>query len=652
MFDDEELIELSMTSSTPDRELGLPWQDNLDTLAESTALNCPLCTIVHNAVSHWKDRRDAAKKTSYGQEFSSAHDVVPSGKLYLARRYGGGDGFAVFIRIDLMALMLASVAFTADQASPLAEKLLLRPFSQDSGSSGALSVVSSWLKNCHDNHKKCCNDETTLPTRVLAVGCIGDSNIRLIEPDAGTTGKYASLSHCWGSSLMLTTTHTSRHVHMSGIFVSDLPKTFQDAVSVCRHLGIPYLWIDSLCILQDDSEDWARESSRMLGVYSKAYIVIAANHAKGPAEGCFHIRQSRPNAYVELPGIGLAQVQVVRGSNEMLSHYAEFPAEPLTKRAWALQERLLAIRVIHYNTGQMFFECRHGIVSEDGCKIDVPFCDLSPVINHQSSHDECLLTWSSIERYYGPRELTKPTDKLIALSGIAALFGEFLKDEYIAGKWSSQLLEEMAWQGLEKKNAQPITEYVGPSWSWASYNGTAARLYLPNWKSIAIVEDWQVELTNPEDYYGQVKSASVRVRGPLTQLTPSTVPGNDFDERLKRAGLSPRLRFCTKYTRKGLDSELNLDHETETLVVSEGMDIKVLLLGFYNGLQIPQWEEYEEQEVGREVIHMSPAFGLVLTPININGATYMKRIGYIHLDDDEVIKLIRTKEDWSDVTII
>ncbi|KAF4945383.1 hypothetical protein FGADI_11985 [Fusarium gaditjirri] len=446
---------------------------------------------------------------------------------------------------------------------------------------------------------------------------------------------------------------------MSGIFVADLPKTFQNAVSVCRYLEIPYLWIDSLCIIQGDPEDWARESPQMMNVYTNAYVVIAANHASDSRGGCFHIRPSRVKANVTLPSIGLVHAQLCANSNEVLCDNTAFYDKPLSKRAWALQERFLAARTIYYNTGQMYFECRHGMVGEDGCKTNRRYCDMSPGMNHRYPACKAIQLWSAIIWIYGERNLTKPTDKLPALSGVASLLGGMLKDEYIAGLWSSMMVQGLAWKGQWRPNPQPINEYIGPSWSWASFQGIAALDYDSRWRSIAIVEGWKVELTNPSDPYGQIKSASVRVRGPIIQLTQSTILDEDRDERLKRTLTRPRPRFCTKYSRVGDDMELNLDNGDPNASDEWGeMDMKVLLLG---GDEITsrasQCEVQDEEAESRTdesnwESELSYGFGLVLTSVEMNGAVYMKRVGWIYLDSSQVEKLRQTKEDWDIVTII
>lgn len=104
----------------------------------------------------------------------------------------------------------------------------------------------------------------------------------------------------WGVGPHYTTDPKRMESRQLGFHRSEIPKTLQDAVAITRRLGLEYLWIDSLCICQDDAEEWARESARMINVYANAHIVIAANHAENSSIGCFHNRQPRPVANIVL----------------------------------------------------------------------------------------------------------------------------------------------------------------------------------------------------------------------------------------------------------------------------------------------------------------------------------------------------------------
>ena len=125
-------------------------------------------------------------------------------------------------------------------------------------------TVGGWIKQCLSSHTSCdINHQTQAPTRVLdpASDSTGGS-IRLVQPD-GTIGRYAALSHCWGAARPLTTLTASLASHMQGIEIQRLPQMFQEVVDTLRRLRIRYLWIDTLCIVQDDPQDWEQESANM-----------------------------------------------------------------------------------------------------------------------------------------------------------------------------------------------------------------------------------------------------------------------------------------------------------------------------------------------------------------------------------------------------
>ena len=176
----------------------------------------------------------------------------------------------------------------------------------------AFALIASWLEECRQGHKACKttiagttvdeNHGPRLPTRVLDVGCGGSEDISLVETNTQDRGNYCALSYCWGppGTPSLLTTRGNLSDHLEGIKFSKLPKTFQDAVTITRELGIRYLWIDGLCIIQRDEEDWAIESAQMAEVYQNACLVIAAAGAAHPGEGCFS-GKSRSRAAVKCP---------------------------------------------------------------------------------------------------------------------------------------------------------------------------------------------------------------------------------------------------------------------------------------------------------------------------------------------------------------
>ena len=179
-----------------------------------------------------------------------------------------------------------------------------------SGSQETLSVAKNWLEYCVENHDcykslfvqprnknqrwdpSDTDDErsTIYPTRLLDLQAfeVDCSDVRLIA-NAVSGSAYATLSHCWGSDC-----HKRYHATTNNLIelrarirYTDLPKTYCDAISVCRSLKIRYLWIDSLCILQDSKEDWAREAANMAFVYSNSHLTISADWSTNSDDGCY-----------------------------------------------------------------------------------------------------------------------------------------------------------------------------------------------------------------------------------------------------------------------------------------------------------------------------------------------------------------------------
>ena len=163
-------------------------------------------------------------------------------------------------------------------------------------------LAKAWLDECTNQHPECLSEQPgyrTLPTRVLEVSF---ESIRLLETH-DMCGDYAILSHCWGPRPIITTKLQDIAIRCRNIDFSTLSKTFQDAVLVTRSLGLKYLWIDSLCIVQDSKKDWEIESSKMGTYYSYAQICIAATAASEGSIGCFFDRHPAKAQLVPLYGL-------------------------------------------------------------------------------------------------------------------------------------------------------------------------------------------------------------------------------------------------------------------------------------------------------------------------------------------------------------
>lgn len=440
-----------------------------------------------------------------------------------------------------------------------------------------------------------------------------------------------------------------------GFHINEAPQTFIDAITITRHLRLRYLWVDSLCICQNDAEDWARESSRMVDVYSNAYIVIAASRSDDCNKGCFHLRQDRPTVIIDLPG-GLDAIHVTTlflTDQDVLftSSRGKFHGEPLSTRGWALQERVLAKRIVHYNSRQLYFECAAGILAEDGSYIQGRLSDLTEL--HRPLTDPHGITrvpgiWYSLLDSFGGRKLTKPTDKLPAMSGLARLVQKRTNAEYVAGLWSNAMIQGMAWSG--RGSGAPVSrdEYIGPSWSWASYDGIAScTAYNP--PALSEVLDWHVDLKHAENPFGEVTSAWIRIKGPVAPLRPSPPEKCGHEAQFYRAGISPRLMVCTPYSEDEEGPLLNLDYnDAQDSGEWRSWDLHVLLLYNYEypGSKAEEARDSDSSDTDELT------YGLAIRSEGTGQTNKMQRVGTVVMSSEEGFKIKEDESNWRTILLV
>ncbi|CZR64467.1 uncharacterized protein PAC_14365 [Phialocephala subalpina] len=215
----------------------------------------------------------------------------------------------------------------------------------------------TWIQDCHMIHPSCNSSARSyFPTRLIDVkqGKLVDT-----QQQPGPF-QYAALTHCWGPNMPesgMTKTRTLSS-HMKSIELPELPKSFRDALVITRSLDIPYIWIDSLCIIQDSREDWENESAQMGLVYSHAWCTIAASSAKSCHHGIHLFREDRLySCDVILDGDQGSRVRVSI-SQPPPTWETFFNNNPLNTRGWTFQERELSPRILHFSADQMWWECR------------------------------------------------------------------------------------------------------------------------------------------------------------------------------------------------------------------------------------------------------------------------------------------------------
>ncbi|KAK7183022.1 heterokaryon incompatibility protein [Paraphaeosphaeria sporulosa] len=372
-----------------------------------------------------------------------------------------------------------------------------RTFFRNSGVEGA----KIWLRHCLSMHSICgsANTYVSLPTRLVAVGS-STRNPHLYITVPGEKGSYLALSYCWGEGDSLKTTSDTLDQLKSGFVLESLPKTCQEALVVARQLGVQYIWIDRLCIIQGDKEDWVQESASMCSVYANALLTLAALHSPECDAGLY--TYSGTHAFQKATAI--SEIELLSGRKGTVVASRDYsdtwdlffihgppatdadprPSEYLESRLWTLQEIALSRRVLWFARGELGWSCKEGTACEcypqptsmEG--IDWLGAHITSNLAPDSKQDkkDWLPIWYRFIQEATQRLVTKDTDRLPAVAGMASAMKHHIGGRYIAGHWEADIEKSLLWEIEELKFFRyestallpPIHQYYAPSWSWAS----------------------------------------------------------------------------------------------------------------------------------------------------------------------------------------
>lgn len=343
-----------------------------------------------------------------------------------------------------------------------------------------MDQARAWLDKCTLEHSGCqqssCSPKRLLEIRDTPGRC---PSVRLYSP--GNVVKYACLSYCWGGTGNLKTLVDNLQRHLHSISFNDLPKTIQDAVRICLAIRIYYLWVDALCIVQDDENDWASECMRMGDIYSGAHVTLAAVQGRDSEAGLlpfkpFEVTQIKVWPPTGSPTEAFVYRQPQHSYPDRLSYEEEREQRPLLTRGWVYQELLLSPRVLRFNADELSFECREGIICEcrlpANARISEPLVarrkDFSLIENGLLSHTDAFPLWYNMVEQYSSMSLTKQSDRLPAFSAIASKFSRY-GGRYYAGIWQNDFVYGLQWRvqnwGVRRQTSSTRTT---PSWSWIS----------------------------------------------------------------------------------------------------------------------------------------------------------------------------------------
>jgi len=344
------------------------------------------------------------------------------------------------------------------------------------------AIVQDWISTCVKFHTHCSppNSNNRLPTRVIDVG---ESRPRLVDGLAKIE-RYTALSHCWGQGHhpLSNTTSSTINDFRNGIDTTDLPATYRDAIEVTRRLEIRYIWIDSLCIIQDSIEDWQEEAKQMGSYYENCFLNISALDSSESDTGFLMQRQSFPSVQLE----GIWHLRPARRSWRRV-----FQESPLSRRAWVLQERLVSTRVLHYGRDDMFWECltcstresdttEHRLTDQDTEWLDENFKRSLQFSNTEVS--VVMHKWYKVVAQYSRLTMSHESDMLPAVSAIAERIRQVTGFVYHAGLWEQDIVQGLLWYADGPRSAPKI--WRAPSWSWAQLTGPVEHLFDPNCERI------------------------------------------------------------------------------------------------------------------------------------------------------------------------
>ena len=316
-----------------------------------------------------------------------------------------------------------------------------------------------------------------------------------------------------------------------------LPKTFQDAINFVRLLGHRYIWIDSLCIVQDDRDDWEREVAHMASIYQNSYLTLAATASRDGRGGLFFTQDERHHAQELKVRVGSVSYTVYCrdtlphfiGPDLALTRKPLCPIEeqfPLLTRGWVYQERLLSPRVLHFGRQELVWECMEehccqcqSFPNSDG---DLPKINYGLILKGSSPRG-LIRIWKAMVSEYTRLNLSRSSDRLPAMAGIANHLGSFIGTSYLAGLWRESLVESLLWlsplEGRAGRRTIPsVSNQRTPTWSWASIEG---RIVFPPDGTVSIffieyskIENIEHNISDDNAHIKTPSSATITLSGP------------------------------------------------------------------------------------------------------------------------------------------
>jgi hypothetical protein len=526
--------------------------------------NCALCIQVYEGLQNLGDEQHVTK-TLHLEHFRISKGGPYKPECTIRTCTEAGDSLST----EFYELCVYTLDGTAESSyEPVRPGQVSRPLPnlkfrasrrapRDKASAEAFQWIQEHFNACLQSHDRCTRNGTLqMPLRLLEIAGV-KSPVKLIERPSSNV-PYICLSHRWGQLGMLKTLKSTLARNKKEIEWSSLPMTFQDAIEITFRLNTKYLWIDALCIIQDDLDDWRREAATMCDVYEGARLTIAATRADDTHPGCFFQNSDATNGFQirghDDGGDG-REISFRRGIDHTLWTYV--PTEiskdfsPLLQRAWVLQERVLSSRVLHYTHDELVWEC----LETTDC--ECAFLNTTRGIEswkwyHAPSRDIRASEytsgqWQGVISEYTALSLTKESDILPAISGLARQFAQKRSSRYLAGLWEDSLVEDLCWHAEAPRILPKRATWQAPSWTWASTDSHVV-FQQPSGEPTCTVLEAQCD-TIGNDAFGQVTGGHLKVRGRIIEAyleyDPAEIP--EYEQRGSQSvKMKVRADNCTR----------------------------------------------------------------------------------------------------------
>ncbi|KAI0179667.1 heterokaryon incompatibility protein-domain-containing protein [Hypoxylon sp. FL1284] len=446
----------------------------------------------------------------------------------------------------------------ASNDDPTSAAITSRPIAIDPASKETFAKLRENLESClrTEGIHTSCKDTvgSYVPSRLLKLEASsqGPPKVQLCSPDEPK--RYAVLSYCWGGDQAHKTTSATLTANYVDIRWDSLPLSIQDAIKVTLNIDLEYIWVDSICIVQDDDKDKQREIASMPRIYNESVVTIVAARAKSARDGFLHpLDTSRYEGKIFKLGFKCehstsGHVYLVK---ETQYNYGE--SDPIDSRAWTLQESYLSKRIIRYSSKQCSMICQispskpqivdgwtleQSYDAPDIENILFPASELvvspediakwkhyykeehgtDPLEPREDEQSDIYNNWRELVMNYSTRSLSVPADRILAISGLADRIAPAMKSRYVAGHWERHLPGDLLWEIASATLAPRPTAYQGPSWSWTSVNGAVMSFdYMPEDAASLKVLDVEVVLCDSLAPFGAVKSGILRAQGKLVR---------------------------------------------------------------------------------------------------------------------------------------